>query len=75
MQTDMMTWMNVDEAHWVSLRDGRVWRVTKTEDNGWYFSSFHILNPSVIWVGFEMFDTPYEAMIAAKSENDELNEE
>ena len=75
MQTDMMTWQNVDEAHWVSLRDGRVWRVTKTENDEWFHSFSHVLNPSVIYVGFEMYDTPYEAMLAAKYENDELNKE
>lgn len=75
MQTDVMTWQNVDEAHWVSLRDGRVWRVTKTEDDGWYYSYFSIFTPTLICVDFQTFDTPYEAMIAAKSENDELNAE
>ena len=74
MQTDVMTWENVDEDRWVSLRDGRVWRVTRTE-GGWFFSWFSIFASSVIYGGFEMFDTPYEAMIAAKYENDELNAE
>lgn len=74
MNTDAMTWQNVDANRWVSLRDGRVWSVTNTE-HGWYHSFFHISRPSTIHVGFETFDTPYEAMIAAKSENDELNEE
>ena len=75
MQTDVMTWENVDASHWVSLRDGRVWRVTKTKEGGWFWSFFGVFNATTIHVGFELFDTPYEAMIAAKSANDELNEE